>query len=92
MKAPEPIVLPAPGERLNFLVLSRSRPPYRWLVDMEANDFFGDCGCEDHQFNVQPALNRHEEDVEACYHVQKVREYLVGLLLPRLAKQLEAAA
>ncbi len=86
----EPIVIPASGDRLNFLVLSRSRHPYRWLVDMEANDYFGDCGCEDHEFSVQPALNRKEEDVEACYHVKKVREYLLAMMLPKLAKHFEA--
>lgn len=40
------------------------------LVDLEENDGRGKCGCEDHQFRVQPELDKSPSVLMSCKHVR----------------------
>lgn len=83
--APEPLVLPEDDEvviydgPLRYLVRSRKRPEIQHLVQLDAYNFNGSCGCE--HFSI-PLLNKLREGVPPsddtrCYHIKRVRGHLL---------------
>jgi hypothetical protein len=57
------LVMEIPGERRRFHAPSRSSSGH-YLVDLEANNFEGECGCPDHQ------MRKHR-----CWHIKLIMVY-----------------
>lgn len=71
-----PDVEPIVGEPFRVYVRSRSNPSEQWLVDVE-DDW---CGCQQHEFRVQPRIERGEP-FERCWHLQRAREFLLDKII-----------
>lgn len=68
---------------LRFLVRSRKRPEVKHLVQLDAYNFNGACGCENF---CNPILRKLREgappsDDTRCYHIKAARERLLDRFL-----------
>lgn len=80
-------VEPITGEPFRFHVQSRTRTEVMHLVDIEENDFHGQCSCESFAFRMQPLLDRGERgDHLRCSHLNAARMFLLDVLLERIKK------
>jgi hypothetical protein len=88
--SPLAIIEPIPGERMRFMVHSRSRPDVVHLVDVQEKT----CSCEQHQFVVAPALKRGQrmEHGNWCWHMRRAREYLLDNMLSEIDQSVKAKA
>lgn len=80
---PDPLESP-----LRWQVKSDSRAGVSFLVDLGANHGFGWCGCEQHQFRVQPMLDKTPPDPAArrCKHIEAARDALAEVTIQALLK------
>ena len=62
-----------------YLVRSLKEPSLCHLVDMNANDGFGECSCKWHVCNVQPKLDRGVKPFKKCRHIKAVIGYRLKL-------------
>lgn len=83
MTAVEPIA----GEHLRFRVRSRTKSAMSYLVDLQALDFNGQCGCDDFQYRRRPLLRKlpGARDTTRCVHIRMAREWLLDRLLRYMA-------
>lgn len=64
-----------PLEARRFHVSSSTGSKREHLVDLDENHGCGKCGCEDHQYRVQPELDRQPAEVRMCKHVRAAHAY-----------------
>jgi len=67
-----------------FLVSSGSRPDLKHLVELEAYDAIGRCGCEHFAVRCEPVLKQgHRSPSFRCSHIMEAREHFLNLILNR---------
>lgn len=74
---------------LRFLVRSRKRDGVKHLVQLDAYNYNGACGCENF---CNPLLRKLREgalpsDETRCYHIRRVREVLMDKFLREVSRR-----
>lgn len=77
-------VHPVPGEPLRFRVDSDRRGIAPYFVDLEANDFVGQCDCPNFRMRMQPKVD--EGEIARCKHVLRARSFLLDTLIKAIAE------
>lgn len=70
------------------MVESNSRGIHH-LVDIAANQGFGECGCEHHQYRCQPLLDRGERAPHRCRHLVAARNAFADDMIRRLNQTID---
>lgn len=68
-----------PFDEGTYLVRSLREPSLCHLVDMNANDGFGQCSCKWHVCSVQPKLDEGIKPFKTCRHLKAVKGYRLKL-------------
>lgn len=68
------------GEKWRYLVGSASNPEGRHLVDLQANDLYGECGCPDFVCRRFPA-HRKTGSMKRCRHLELAREKILNFVI-----------
>ena len=91
MHSPEIQIVVRPADNLaRWFCSSRSHPDETHLVDLWANDFFGECSCDHFEFPITRALAACEP-TDRCEHLKAARRAAAAYLCRRLPVQTRCA-
>ena len=85
----DPEAIPMTGERMTYLVRSRTNPALQYRCDLTANDGAGHCQCVDFGTRRQPNIDAGMLSLTRatrCRHLELAHTSLLRDLLSRIAK------
>lgn len=71
---------------LRYRFESDTRPDIAHVVDLGANDGFGECSCEDFVYRIQPAIRAKLPNTQRCKHLVAAREHLLNQVIARITE------